>query len=302
MTKIRSTRQLRCIDDRRGQSGGGAAASPGLRRRWVPVPDEGRRRRCSASSCWSRRCSCRSCSVRRPVRCRRRRNPSTGRRTTGGACVTELEQVVCGVTNDVQDVLGRPTARVLRHAVPGRPRPCCSPAASSTGCGQASIADRAVLLPGRPPRLHRPRVPAAAREQLIGTATDLAEQYILAHEYGHHVQNLLGTNAQVQQAQQNDPGRANQYSVALELQADCFAGVWVGDVASRGLLDIAERDRRGHRRRRGCRRRSHPAEDAGSHRPGELDARFGRAAPVVVHARLQHRATRTSATRSPRCC
>ena len=39
---------------------------------------------------------------------------------------------------------------------------------------------------------------------------------------------LLGTNAQVQRAQQNDPSRANQYSVALELQADCYAGVWVG--------------------------------------------------------------------------
>lgn len=42
------------------------------------------------------------------------------------------------------------------------------------------------------------------------------------------MQNLLGTNAQVQRAQQNDPGRANQYSVALELQADCYAGAWVG--------------------------------------------------------------------------
>ena len=48
------------------------------------------------------------------------------------------------------------------------------------------------------------------------------------------MQNLLGTNAQVQQASQNDPGRANQYSVALELQADCFAGAWVGD---RDVLD-----------------------------------------------------------------
>jgi len=63
---------------------------------------------------------------------------------------------------------------------------------------------------------------------LIGTATDLAEQYILAHEYGHHVQEILGTNEALQQIQQNDPARANEYSVALELQADCFAGAWVG--------------------------------------------------------------------------
>jgi predicted metalloprotease len=64
--------------------------------------------------------------------------------------------------------------------------------------------------------------------QLVGESNDLAEQYIIAHEYGHHVQNILGFNAQVQRAQRSDPDRANQYSVALELQADCYAGVWVG--------------------------------------------------------------------------
>jgi predicted metalloprotease len=74
-------------------------------------------------------------------------------------------------------------------------------------------------------------------QELIGKPTDLAEQYIIAHEYGHHIQNLLGTNAQLQQAQQNDASRANQYSVALELQADCFAGAWVGDVGQRDKLD-----------------------------------------------------------------
>ncbi|MBI5088942.1 MAG: neutral zinc metallopeptidase, partial [Actinobacteria bacterium] len=63
--------------------------------------------------------------------------------------------------------------------------------------------------------------------------------YIIAHEYGHHVQNLLGTNDQVQQAQQNDASRANQYSVALELQADCYAGAWVADVAARDGLDAS---------------------------------------------------------------
>ena len=66
---------------------------------------------------------------------------------------------------------------------------------------------------------------------------DFAQAYVVAHEYGHHIQNLLGTNEQVQRAEQNDPSRANQYSVALELQADCYAGAWVADAAERGLLD-----------------------------------------------------------------
>ncbi|MBA3696562.1 MAG: neutral zinc metallopeptidase [Methylotenera sp.] len=57
---------------------------------------------------------------------------------------------------------------------------------------------------------------------------DFAQAYVIAHEVGHHVQNLLGISAKVQQARENarSGSQANQYSVRLELQADCFAGVW----------------------------------------------------------------------------
>jgi hypothetical protein len=60
----------------------------------------------------------------------------------------------------------------------------------------------------------------------FGAPGEFAQPYVLAHEYGHHVQNLLGTDTQVRRAQQRDPGNANAYSVLLELQADCYAGVW----------------------------------------------------------------------------
>jgi predicted metalloprotease len=53
-----------------------------------------------------------------------------------------------------------------------------------------------------------------------------AQAYIVAHEVGHHIQTITGTEAKVRQLQQANPRQANQYSVALELQADCLAGVW----------------------------------------------------------------------------
>jgi predicted metalloprotease len=60
----------------------------------------------------------------------------------------------------------------------------------------------------------------------LGAPGDFAQAYVLAHEVGHHVQTLMGTERKVRDAQQQDPSRANQYSVALELQADCYAGLW----------------------------------------------------------------------------
>jgi predicted metalloprotease len=60
----------------------------------------------------------------------------------------------------------------------------------------------------------------------LGARGEFAQPYVLAHEYGHHVQTVLGTEPQVRRAQQRDPGNANRYSVMLELQADCYAGAW----------------------------------------------------------------------------
>ncbi|MDX1914638.1 MAG: neutral zinc metallopeptidase [Methylophilus sp.] len=57
---------------------------------------------------------------------------------------------------------------------------------------------------------------------------DFAQAYVIAHEVGHHIQNLMGTSDKVQQARQNarNDAESNAYSVRLELQADCYAGVW----------------------------------------------------------------------------
>lgn len=63
-------------------------------------------------------------------------------------------------------------------------------------------------------------------EQELGASGQFARDYVIAHEYGHHVQNLVGTSDQVRHLQDRNPGQANQLSVRLELQADCYAGVW----------------------------------------------------------------------------
>ncbi|EGD58487.1 zinc metallopeptidase putative [Novosphingobium nitrogenifigens DSM 19370] len=60
----------------------------------------------------------------------------------------------------------------------------------------------------------------------LGAGGDFARVYVIAHEFGHHVQNLLGTSDKVRTAQERNPGEANPLSVKLELQADCYAGVW----------------------------------------------------------------------------
>lgn len=153
-----------------------------------------------------------------------------------GTCSSDLEQVVCGATADVQAYWQTNLPRFYGTDYEVTKTVFFSDA-TNTGCGQASSQTGPFYCPVDHLVYLDLGFMQALEQQLIGKSTDLAEQYIVAHEYGHHIQNLVGINGQVQQAQQSDPGRANQYSVALELQADCFAGMWVGDLASRGLLE-----------------------------------------------------------------
>ncbi|MCP9485441.1 MAG: zinc metallopeptidase [Gaiellaceae bacterium MAG52_C11] len=71
----------------------------------------------------------------------------------------------------------------------------------------------------------------------FGAKGDFAQAYVIAHEFGHHVQNVLGVSADVRQQQQEDPEGANELSIKLELQADCLAGVWGHSADKEGLLD-----------------------------------------------------------------
>jgi hypothetical protein len=71
----------------------------------------------------------------------------------------------------------------------------------------------------------------------FGAPGDFAQAYVIAHEIGHHVQNLLGIEREVRRLQSQNPGAANEISVRMELHADCLAGVWGNSTAQRGILE-----------------------------------------------------------------
>jgi uncharacterized protein len=113
--------------------------------------------------------------------------------------------------------------------------------ATSTSCGYGQSASGPFYCPGDGKvyldlsffdELHR----------RFGAPGDFAQAYVIAHEVGHHVQNLMGLERRVRQAQQQRPDTANDLSVRMELQADCFAGVWGHSAAQRGKLDVDDVD------------------------------------------------------------
>jgi len=71
----------------------------------------------------------------------------------------------------------------------------------------------------------------------FGASGDFAQAYVIAHEFGHHIQNVLGIDEQMRRAQQRRPDLQNELSVRLELQADCLAGVWGRSTAERNILE-----------------------------------------------------------------
>jgi len=104
----------------------------------------------------------------------------------------------------------------------------------SSGCGAASSAAGPFYCPAD----QKIYIDTSFYDQLqrqLGAKGDFARYYVVAHEYGHHIQNLVGTADQIRSAQSANPREANQLSVRMELQADCYAGVWAGK--NRNLIE-----------------------------------------------------------------
>ncbi|OFV81885.1 MAG: hypothetical protein A2Y78_14110 [Acidobacteria bacterium RBG_13_68_16] len=105
-----------------------------------------------------------------------------------------------------------------------------------SGCGFAEGASG----PFYCPEDHKVYIDLSFYEELktrFGAPGEFAQAYVIAHEVGHHVQNLLGIDAKMRQLQASEPSRANDLSVRLELQADCLAGVWGYSTEQRNILE-----------------------------------------------------------------
>jgi predicted metalloprotease len=108
-----------------------------------------------------------------------------------------------------------------------------------SGCGDASAA----MGPFYCPADERVYLDLGFFDELsrrFGAPGDFAQAYVLAHEIGHHVQRLTGAEGRVREAQGESPEQANALSVRLELQADCYAGVWAHSTARRELLETGD--------------------------------------------------------------
>ena len=130
--------------------------------------------------------------------------------------VDMVDAVMSDAQSTWQSVLGgryRPTTAVLfRDAI----QSACGSAQSATGPFYCPADQKVYLDVGFFQEL----------QSRFGAPGDFARAYVIAHELGHHVQALTGTEAQVRRAQSARPDQRNALSVALELQADCYAGIW----------------------------------------------------------------------------
>ena len=149
----------------------------------------------------------------------------------------KMIQFVSFVLDDVQNTWekdfarsGRQYRRAKLHLFRNRVRSGCGVAETAMGPFYCPADEKAYIDLGFYKELR----------DRFGAPGDFAQAYVLAHEIGHHVQHLLGIDDKMRQAQEARPSRGNDLSVRLELQADCFAGVWGHSTEQRNILEAGD--------------------------------------------------------------
>jgi len=107
--------------------------------------------------------------------------------------------------------------------------------ATYSGCGQAQAATGPFYCP-QDEKIYIDLSFWDELKRFGGSTAEFAQAYVIAHELGHHIQKLLGIEGKEQHLVQQDPSERNHLSVDLELQADCFAGVWAHSTEQRGIV------------------------------------------------------------------
>ena len=200
---------------------------------------------------------------------------------------SDTDQFLSYVVADIQDFwaatfteAGRDYPETVLVLFEGGTQSGCGPASSATGPFYCPADQKVYLDLGFFDELE---------SRFGASGGDFAMAYVVAHEFGHHIQTVMGVSESVQQQAQQDPSRQNELSVRQELQADCLAGVWAhsaasdvepGDIEEALSAAAAVGDDRIQQ------------ATPGSRRPGVLDPRLGRAARGLVHDRLPERQRR----------
>ncbi len=148
-----------------------------------------------------------------------------------------FDQAVDVINNDVQGFWARQFAASGRTYTPARF--IVFSQQTSTGCGQAA-ASMGPFYCSADDTVYLDRAFFDQLSTRFKAPGDFAEAYVLAHEMGHHIQDLLGITAEVAQFEQSNPDETNAVSVRVELQADCFAGVWAAGARDNGQLEAGD--------------------------------------------------------------
>ena len=176
-------------------------------------------------------------------------DPSTVLNSMAGGAAAPEQQVapvsdqdsefVRRVLGDTEDVWGSIFTKQLNATYPA-PKLILFSRSTPGACGTAQTASGPFYCPVDQ-KVYLDMAFFQAISAAAGPDADFARAYAIAHEVGHHIQNVLGIMGKVQDLQRrSDEATGNALSVRLELQADCYAGVWGRFTASRGLVDKSD--------------------------------------------------------------